>query len=182
MPMGRQEYCAVLRGFSGVHWVWCNGRGPHLELRWEPQGSSPFLTLITGSLQSWNRRVKPSLVLRNGTPLASPVVLGVTGHLSSCIWNLGGFPNDATGVSVPLRVVTSSSVLHWKKGPSIGTYLESKGKSVSFEMCNDHGVPLEFQCESGLPLRCDGKVGIPFQTKQGNRPSCRDQEGRKDSD
>ena len=28
----------------------------------------------------------------------------------------------------------------------------------------------------------DGKVGIPFQTKQGNRPSCRDQEGRRGSD
>ena len=40
----------------------------------------------------------------------------------------------------------------------------------------------EFQCETGLLLRCDGKVGIPFQTKQGNRPSCRDQEGRRVSD
>ena len=26
--------------------------------------------------------------LRNGTPLASRVVHGVTGHLSSCVWNL----------------------------------------------------------------------------------------------
>ena len=31
-------------------------------------------------------------------------------------------------------------------------------------------LPLEFQCETGLLLRCDGKVGIPFQTKQGNCP------------
>ena len=43
-------------------------------------------------------------------------------------------------------------------------------------------LPLEFQCETGLLLRCDGKVGIPFQKKQGNRPSCRDQEGRRGSD
>ena len=77
-------------------------------------------------------------MLRNGTPLASPVVLGLTGHLSSCIWNLRVFPDDATGVSVPLRVVTSSSGLHWNKCPGIGTYLESTGKSVSFGMCNDH--------------------------------------------
>ena len=43
-------------------------------------------------------------------------------------------------------------------------------------------LPLEFQCETDLLLRCDGKVGIPFQKKQGNRPSCRDQEGRRGSD
>ena len=43
-------------------------------------------------------------------------------------------------------------------------------------------LPLEFLFETGLLLKCDGKVGIPFQTKQGNRPSCRDQEGRRGSD
>src|SRR5574337_587000 len=31
-------------------------------------------------------------------------------------------------------------------------------------------------------LRCDRKVGNPFQTKQGSRPSCPDQEGRKGSE
>ena len=41
---------------------------------------------------------------------------------------------------------------------------------------------LEFPRETGLILRCTGKVGKPFQTKQGNRPSCRDQEGRRCSD
>ena len=41
--------------------------------------------------------------------------------------------------------------------------------------------PLDFQCETGLLLRCDGKVRIPFQIKQGNRPSCQDQEGRRGS-
>ena len=71
VPMRRQGYCGVERGLSGLHWVWCNGRGPHLELRREPQCSSSFLTLITGSLQSWKRRVRRHLVLRNGTPLAS---------------------------------------------------------------------------------------------------------------
>ena len=74
MLMAIQEYCAVLRGFLGVHWVWCNGRGPHLELRREPQGPSPLLTSTQMSLQSWGRSVRPSLVLRNGNPLASPVV------------------------------------------------------------------------------------------------------------
>ena len=29
-------------------------------------------------------------------------------------------------------------------------------------------VPLEFQGETGLLLRCEGNVGIPLQMKQGN--------------
>ena len=40
------------------------------------------------------------------------------------------------------------------------------------------GVPLEFQGETGLLLRCDGNVGIPLWTKQGNGPSSRDEEGK----
>ena len=41
---------------------------------------------------------------------------------------------------------------------------------------------LQFPRETGLILRCAGKFGNPFQTKQGNRPSCCDQEGRRGSD
>ena len=41
-----------------------------------------------------------------GTALASRVVRKVTGHLSNCIWNLWLFPDDETGVSVPLPTVT----------------------------------------------------------------------------
>ena len=40
-----------------------------------------------------------------------------------------------------------------------------------------HGVPLEFQGETGH-LRCDMNTGIPFPTKQGNRPPSRDEEGK----
>ena len=35
--------------------------------------------------------------------------------------------------------------------------------------------------ETGLILRFAGKSGNPFQTKQGNQPSCRHQEGRRGS-
>ena len=102
VPLRSQEYCRFGRAFLGRPWVWWNGRGPHLELRQETQGSSPFLTPFAESLQSGNRRVWPHLVLKKGTPLASRVVHRVTGHLSSCIWNLWVFLDDATGVSVPL--------------------------------------------------------------------------------
>ena len=35
---------------------------------------------------------------------------------------------------------------------------------------------------TGLILRCAGKYGNPFQTTQGNRLSCRDEEGRRGSE
>ena len=41
---------------------------------------------------------------------------------------------------------------------------------------------LEFPRETGLILRCARKAGNPFQTTQGNRLSCRDQEGRRGSE
>ena len=40
------------------------------------------------------------------------------------------------------------------------------------------GVPLEFQGETSLLLRCDGNAGIHLQMKQGNGPSSRDEEGK----
>ena len=39
------------------------------------------------------------------------------------------------------------------------------------------GVPLEFQGETGLFLRCNGNVGIPLQAKKGNGSSSQDEEG-----
>ena len=49
------------------------------------------------------------------------------------------FPDYATGVTVPLRVVTSSAGLHTKKCPGIGTFLVWTGKSVYFGMWHDTG-------------------------------------------
>ena len=52
-----------------------------------------------------------------------------------------------------------------------------------FRSCGPtHVARLEFPRETGLILRCAEKVGNPFQTKQGNQPSCRDQQGRRGSD
>ena len=45
-----------------------------------------------------------------------------------------------------------------------------------------HVARLEFPRESGLILRCAGKAGNPFQATQGNRLSCRGQEGRRGSE
>ena len=103
-------------------------------------GNSVFL-----SISDFDRRVSAELNQESqasfcdevGTSLASQVVHGETGHLSSCIWNMRLFPDYATEVSVTLRVVTSSSGLHLKRYPGIGTFLEWTGKSVSFRMWQD---------------------------------------------
>ena len=87
------------------------------------------------------------------------------------------------GVSGPLRVVTSSTGLHPKRCPCTGFLSRADHDiGVLWNVAITTGQRLEFLCETGLILRCDGKVGNPFQTKQGNRPSCRDQEGRRGSE
>ena len=94
-----------------------------------------------------------------------------------------GFSGRCTGVSVPLSVVTSSTGLHSKRCPGIG-FLSRADQEIGVfrNVAPPTRLCLEFLRETGLILRCDGKVGNPFQTKQGNRPSCRDQEGRRGSE
>ena len=79
VPMGSQEYCVVARGLWGLHWGLCNGRGPHLELRRYPQGSSPVLTWVSGCVCHFKQGVRSRLVWRHGSLLLSRVVKGVSG-------------------------------------------------------------------------------------------------------
>ena len=62
VPLRSQGYGGIGKGLSGLHLVCCNGRGPHLEGRQEPQASSRFRTPTARSLQCWDRRVMPRLV------------------------------------------------------------------------------------------------------------------------
>ena len=50
-----------------LHLTRCKGLGPHLELTRDPQGSSPFLTWISGFLWRFNRGVTLPVELRKGT-------------------------------------------------------------------------------------------------------------------
>ena len=65
VPMGSQEYYGVRKILSGLHWDRSNGRRPHLELRLEPQGSSPVLTWISGCLCHFKQGLKSRLVWRH---------------------------------------------------------------------------------------------------------------------
>ena len=79
VPMGSQEYCGVGRGLSGLHWVSCNRRGPHLELRREPQCFSPALTWVSGCVCHFKKGFRSRRVWRHGILLSSRVVKGVSG-------------------------------------------------------------------------------------------------------
>ena len=91
-----------------------------------------------------------------------------------------GFSGRCPGVSVPLRVVSSSTGLHSKRCPGIGFLSRGDWEiGVFWNVAATTRLRFKFLLKTGLILRCDGKVGNQFQTKLGNRPSCRDQEGRR---
>ena len=74
VPMGNQKYCGFGMGLSGLHWIWYNGKGPHLELRQEPQSSSAVLTWVSGCVCCFKQGVRSRRVWRHGTLLFSRVV------------------------------------------------------------------------------------------------------------
>ena len=98
VPMGSQESFGVVRALSGFLWGRCNGRGPHLQLRREPQGSSPVLTWISGCVQ-----------FQTGSQVSTCVEAWNSAFLSSCQrgfrppvelnWGPGAFLEIATGLS-----------------------------------------------------------------------------------
>ena len=57
--------------------------------------------------------------------------------------------------------------------------MSGQGNRCLSECGTTHEASSRVSSESSLLLRCDGKVGIPFQTKQGKRPSGRDQWGER---
>ena len=52
------------------------------------------------------------------------------------------------------------------------------GEIRGFRIVTRPRVPLQCQVDTSLLSRCDGDVSIPFQAKQGKRPSSRLEEGK----
>ena len=73
VPLRSQGHCGFGRGLSLLNCVWCNRRGPHLEWRQEPQGSSPFLTRVADTCRVWTRESR--LVFCGGMDLRLPFEL-----------------------------------------------------------------------------------------------------------
>ena len=79
---------------------------------------------------------------------------------------------------MPLRVGTSSTVLHSKRFPGMGFFSrEDREIRVLWNVAPPTSPPVKFLHDTRLNLRWDQKVRNPFQTKQGNRHYCRDKEG-----
>ena len=94
-----------------------------------------------------------------------------------------GFSRRCTGVSEPLRVGPSITGLPSKRCPCIGFLSRADQEiGVFWHVAPPKRLRLEFPRETGLILWCAGNVGTPFQTKQGNQPSCPYQERRRFSD
>ena len=84
---------------------------------------------------------------------------------------------------MPLSVLPSSTGLPSKRCPGIRFWSRvDREIGVLLYVAPPTRLCLEFPRETGLILRCTSKAGNPFQTKQGNQPSCRDMEGRMGSD
>ena len=89
-----QSPCEFLGGLSGFLSSQHRGRGPYLELRPEPQVSSPVLTWNSVFLWSFHRGVSPRLMWRHASQLYflavkavsafCPVDIGISGFLSWC--------------------------------------------------------------------------------------------------
>ena len=119
-----------------------------------------------------------SSCLRKGTPLASRVAQGVSGPSSSCVRNPGSLRKMHGRGSAPSCCAFTHRVA-FEEGSGPRFLLKSGPGNRGRSACDPtHEARLEFPRQTGLILRCAGKAGNPFQTKQGNRLSCRDQEGR----
>ena len=70
LPQENQFSMLVGKGISLFLFCQCQGLGPHLELRSEPQGSSPGLAWILGFLWSFNKAVSPRLMWRHASLLS----------------------------------------------------------------------------------------------------------------
>src|SRR5574339_231997 len=94
----------------------------------------------------------------------------------------GSFPDDARASHCPFAL---TSFTGWSSERCPGIGFLSRGVRVIRVLRNVEAPTrprLECRRETGLILRCDRNVGNPFQTKEGSRPSCRDQEGRRGSE
>ena len=99
-----------------------------------------------------------------------------------CIWNLWVFPDDARASHCPF-VLTSFTGWSSVRCPGIG-FLSRGDREIGVLFHVEAATRPRLECrrETCLILRYDQKVGNPFQTKQGSRPSCPIQEGRRGSE
>ena len=132
--------------------------GVPMEIPLGSQTSSRIGPWNSTFLSRWKRGVRPPVKLTSGSEAISRGTTGLSG-LPSCRELILGVTFQSLQGNEALSLVVGD----------IGVFLNSG---------TTRGVPLEFQGETGLLLRCDRNIRIPLQTKQGNGPSSRVEEGK----
>ena len=150
-------------------------RGPGGLLPAEPGGSgvpqASFRRPPRGLLVSWQWLQVPGLGLSAAAP--ARVETGLPSHAVA--------PSSEPGGSLPEGRAPAGQTAAQRLLPSLHPRAPlSVSPQIQTSSCA-HVARLEFPHETGLILRCAAKVMKPFQTKQRNRPSCGDQEGRSGS-
>ena len=116
--------------------------------------------------------------MRHGTPLASRDVPGERGRLSSCIWKLGFFPNDARK-NCPF-VLTSFTGWSSERCPGIG-FLSRGDREIGVLRNVEPPTRPRLEClrETGLILRCDRRSGTPSRQSRGVDPPVQIRRGER---
>ena len=143
-------------------------------------GTSGFLSVsdsdrrVTAEL---GQESQASSCLRKGTPLASRVAQGVSApRRTVCITR--GCLRTMHGVGSAPSCCAFTHRVAFEEGSGPRVLLRSGPGNRGRSTCGPtHVAGLEFPRETGLIRWFAGNVGNPLQTKHGNRPFCRDQEG-----
>ena len=153
-PLGLVQWkrasCRVEAGTSGFLSISdFDGRVP-AELEQESQASSCVEESSSACLSSCSRGDRP---------------------LAELYLEPAGFPGQCTGVSVSLRVVTSSTGLQLKKCPGIG-FLSRADREIGVfrNVAPPTRLHLQFLCETGLILGAPGRSGSHSRQSRGIDP------------
>ena len=120
------------RGLSGLHWAWCIGRGPHLQLRQEPQVTSDLRLRSQGPCRLGTG--ESGLVLGRGMELRWPLEVS-PGREATCraVFGTWGFFRPMHGKTAPsCRLHSQGGVRRGVRAS--GSYQEGTGKSGCFAM------------------------------------------------
>ena len=127
----------------------------------------------SGFLSISDIKLRVSAELEQGSLNSSFVEAWNSACLSSCSWGVRtlvelylkpvDFLEDATGVSVPLHVVTSSLGLHSKRGPGIRTYLRGRRSWCLSECGTIHEACSRVSMRDRPPpeVRREGRDSVP---------------------
>src|SRR5574340_1498263 len=131
---------------SQGNWRWGGPLGTPLGLVHWKRASSPveagtagylcFQTPIAGPLQTGDRRVRPRLGLRHGTPLASRGVPGREATCRAVFGTWGSFPDDERAGHCPF-VLTSYTGWSSERCPGIGFLPRGDREKIGRASCRE---------------------------------------------